>query len=212
MQNMFGLVPSYLRTSILMKARCVDAEWQPKRRESRRLQKSGARMTVAEMKGDSRGRETSPCDCTMCGAIPRVCQSDDKPWDAERLLGKRKRGCRAQWGVHGKGNCVRGWQRYSPQQWDQRAYGKKKKHKCLASEWLRWREWRLSNPPGWEQRSARPNLQFWTATLGMGDRFPLTAAGSCDGGSICHLQILEETMLRGALGAIWDSELRVFAV
>ena len=136
MQNMFGLVPSYLRTSILMKARCVDAEWQAKRRESRRLQKSGARMTVAEMKGDSRGRETSPCDCTMCGAIPRVCQSDDKPWDAERLLGKRKRGCRAQWGVHGKGNCVRGWQRYSPQQWDQRAYGKKKPiNVWLLSDW-----------------------------------------------------------------------------
>lgn len=67
-------------------------------------------------------------------------------------------------------------------------------------------------PPAGSRDLPGPNLQFWTATLGMGDRFPLTAAGSCDGGSICHLQILEETMLRGALGAIWDSELRVFAV
>lgn len=147
--------------------------------------------------------------CAVC--FSHVCHLEDKPWEAGGLLGKKKEGllCTMR-----RGNCVcfsvcvRGWQRYSPQQRDQRAY--EKTHKCLASEWLRWRE-RLSNPRlGAEICPAKSAIL--NSHLGFGDRFPLTAAGCCDGGSICHLQILEETMLRGALGAIWDSELRVFAV
>lgn len=186
--------------------------------------RSRARMTVAKMKGGKSGRETLRSErreWVMCGAISRVCQLEDKPCEAERLPGKRKKGCCAQWGVYRKGNCVclsvcvRGWQRYSPHQ---RSYGRKKKKKnryvWLRSDWDGERRGYLNppTPPDWEHRSAWPNLQFWTTTLGVGDRFPLTAAGFRDGGSICHLQILEETMLRGALGAKRDSELRVFAV
>lgn len=103
-ENVFGLqpcVPAYLRTSILMKARCVDAEWQPKRRESCRQQKSGARMTVAEMKGDSWEERPRHVIARCAARFPMSASWMISP----RLLGKRKRGCCAQWGVHGKGNC-----------------------------------------------------------------------------------------------------------
>lgn len=44
-------------------------------------------------------------------------------------------------------------------------------------------------------------------TLALEARFPLTVVGCRDGGSICHLQIQKETMLRGVLGVIADSGL-----
>lgn len=143
---------AYLGASILMKAGCEDAEWQPKRCESWGQQRSRAGMTVAEMKGSSWGRETRYRSSAIawCAVWFSVSASWKISPAKQRGYWERERGeCCAQWGVHGKGNCVcfsvsGGWQRYSPQQRDQGAY--ERKQKCLASEWLRWREERLSNP------------------------------------------------------------------
>lgn len=69
------------------------------------------------------------------------------------------------------------------------------------------------HPPSWEYRSAWPNLQFWITTLSLGDRFLPECSRFLwlkDSGSICHSQILLETMQGGTLGGTQDSELRIF--
>lgn len=71
-----------------------------------------------------------------------------------------------------------GWQRYSLQQWEEGCYENKKKKRYMF--WLQndWdgesRGYQTPFPQHyrWEQRSAQPNLQFWTTTSGLGDRFP----------------------------------------
>lgn len=103
----------------------------------------------------------------------------------------------------------------TPQQWDQRSFEKQKEGRidtfgCGVTGERKG----YPTPPAGSTDLPGQICNSEPAHLGLGDRFPPppTAAAFCDGGSICHLQILEETIQRGALGATRDSELRVFAV
>lgn len=160
----------YRHASVLMKASCVDAEWQPERCESWGEQTSRARMTVWLRRSEASWKWGDLAIWAMWlydGAISHVCRLEDKPKGKRRgYWGKRKRGLLCTMRCVCLSVCVRGCQRYSPQQRDQKAY--EKKQKCLALEWLRWRGERLSNLLVGSRDAPGPNLQFWTASLGLG--------------------------------------------
>lgn len=145
--NVFGLqpcVPAYLRTSILMKARCVDAEWQPKRRESCRQQKSGARMTVAEMKGDSWEERPRHVIARCAARFPTSASWMISPgkqrgyWEKERGGAVHNEVCTGRETADAF-LCQGMAEIQSTAAGSEGLWKKKKKHKCLASEWLRWR-------------------------------------------------------------------------
>lgn len=161
-------------SSILIKARCVDAEWQPKRCKSWGQQRSSTLMAVAEMKGGS--WEESFTSWAMwlhdvqC-VFPMSAIWKISPGKQEGYWGKRKRGCCAQWegGIVYAFLCVSGDGRDTVHSSGIRGLMKKNINVWLRSDWDGERGYLT---PGWEQRSARPNLQFWTATLGLEIGFP----------------------------------------
>lgn len=183
----------YRHASVLMKASCVDAEWQPERCESWGEQTSRARMTVWLRRSEASWKWGDLAIWAMWlydGAISHVCRLEDKPRGSGGVTGEKERGaCCAQWGVYAF-LCVSGDARDTVHSRGIRRLMKKNRNVWLWSDWDGEERGYLTSWLGAEMRPGQicnSEQPRWV----WGDMFPPTAAGCCDGGSICHLQILE---------------------